>query len=232
LTLAMFPEDERALLYAAYAPDPRMRLNVGIRRRLAPLLGFDRQRIELMHSLLMTLPGAPILYYGDEIGMADDIALPDRHGVRTPMQWDASPQAGFTDHPSPYMPLIEHPTAGWRHNNVASQEADPDSLLHWVRKLVRTRKGLAAVGGGAFTYVDTGDDRLCVFRHEAPDGAVVLAVHNVSAETVTAELPVPAGGRLRRVLAGRAKGPDEVDDGRLPIWLEAHGYAWWSREAP
>jgi len=226
LTLEMVTEDERALLYAAYAPEPRMRLNVGIRRRLAPLVGYDRARIELLHSLLMTLPGAPILYYGDELGMGDDLDLPDRHGVRTPMPWSDGPQAGFSAHPAPYAPPVDHPLGGWRRTNVAAQEADPASLLHWVRRLVRTRKGLAALGGGRFDLVDAGDDRLCLFRHRRDDGATVVAVHNLSAEGVAHVWPA-GGGVWRRVLAGRALGPDAVADGRLPIELEAHGYAWW-----
>ena len=225
----LMTEEERALMYAVYAPEPRMRLNVGIRRRLAPLVGFDRGRIELLHSLLMTLPGAPILYYGDEIGMADDVDLPDRHGVRTPMPWSDAPQGGFSDHPVTYQPLVDHPIGGWRTANVAAQEADPTSLLHWVRRLVRTRKGLTPLGAGRFDLIDSGDDRLCVFRHETDDGAVV-AIHNLSTDSVTGACPVD-GGRWRRVLAGRALGPDELDGGTLPIWLEAHGYAWWSREA-
>jgi maltose alpha-D-glucosyltransferase / alpha-amylase len=232
LTLEMVTDEERALMYAVYAPEPRMRLNVGIRRRLAPLLGYDRGRIELLHSLLMTLPGAPILYYGDEIGMGDDIELPDRHGVRTPMPWSDAPQAGFSDHPAPYLPLVEHPIGGWRTANVAAQEADPDSLLHWVRHLVRTRKALPALGRGAFTLVDAADDRLCVFRHELPSGAgaggsVVMAIHNLSAETVTVQLDASPAGPWRRLLAGRAWGPDELDGAKLPVWLEPHGYAWW-----
>ncbi len=233
LTLEMVTEDERRLLYAAYAPEPRMRLNVGIRRRLAPLLGFDRARIELMHALLMTLPGAPILYYGDELGLGDDITLPDRHGVRTPMPWNDGPQAGFSDHPAPYLAPIDHPLGGWRTANVAAQEADPDSLLHWVRRLVRTRRSLKAIGAGRFALLDAGDDRLCLFAHDAGPGSHVVAVHNLSAEPVTLELRVERAGLWRRVLAGGSVGPDEVSSASedatwLPVRLEPYGYAWWS----
>jgi maltose alpha-D-glucosyltransferase/alpha-amylase len=118
LTLEMVTEEERALLLQVYAPEPHHVLNVGIRRRLAPLLGFDRARIELLHSLLMTLPGAPILYYGDEIGLGDNPHLPDRHGVRTPMPWNSGAGAGFSTHPAPYAPLVDDPQGGWRSVNV------------------------------------------------------------------------------------------------------------------
>lgn len=235
LTLEMVTEQERTLLYAAYAPEPRMRLNVGIRRRLAPLLGFDRQRIELLHSLLMTLPGAPILYYGDELGLGDDLTLPDRHGVRTPMPWDDSPQAGFSDHPVPYLPPVDHPQGGWRVVNVAAQERDPASLLHWVRALVHTRRALPALGRGRFHLHDAGDERLCVFVHQAPGVGCVVAIHNLSASPVSGRITAPGDGfttvgRWRRVFAGACSGPDEVDADTLPVVLAAHGYAWWRWE--
>jgi maltose alpha-D-glucosyltransferase / alpha-amylase len=162
--------------------------------------------------------------------MGDDIELPDRHGVRTPMPWSDAPQAGFSDHPAPYLPLVEHEVGGWRAANVAAQEADPDSLLHWVRRLVRTRKALPALGAGAFAVVDAGDDRLCVFQHVVPGpaGCAVVAVHNLSSETVTARLGLPGAGPWRRVLARGAMGPDGVDGVTLPLWLGPHGYVWWA----
>jgi maltose alpha-D-glucosyltransferase/alpha-amylase len=235
LTLEMVTEEERTLMYAAYAPEPHMRLNVGIRRRLAPLLGFDRRRIELLNSLLMTLPGAPILYYGDELGLADDPTLPDRHGVRTPMPWDDSPQAGFSDHPAPYLAPVDHPQGGWRVVNVAAQERDPDSLLQWVRRLVRTRRSLGVIGRGRFALLDVGDDRLCVFLHSDPAHGRMVAVHNLAAVAVSGRIAAPeaeaAGvGVWRRVFAGGGSGPDCVEQESLPVVLEPHGYAWWRWE--
>jgi maltose alpha-D-glucosyltransferase/alpha-amylase len=235
LTLEMVTEEERTLMYAAYAPEPQMRLNVGIRRRLAPLLGFDRRRIELLHSLLMTLPGAPILYYGDELGLGDDLTLPDRHGVRTPMPWDEGPQAGFSDHPAPYLPLVEHPQGGWRAVNVAAQERDPASLLHWVRHLVRTRRSLPAIGRGRFALLDADDERLCVFLHDGGADGRLVAVHNLAAVPVSGRLTAPAAvsarsGVWQRVLAAGSSGPDSVLGNTLPIVLEPHGYAWWRWE--
>ncbi len=228
LTLEMVTEDERALLYATYAPERRMRLNVGIRRRLAPLLGFDRRRLELMNSLLMTLPGTPILYYGDEIGLGDDVDLPDRHGVRTPMPWTDEPGVGFTDHPVPYAPPVAEGPGGYRLANVAAQESDPDSLLHWVRRLVRTRRSLAALGPGSrFSLLPCDDARLCPFLHE-DDGQRVVAVHNLADEALTGTLALPGEARWRRVFAGGDDAEaDEVIGDRLPLNLGPYGYAWW-----
>ncbi len=228
LTLEMVTEDERALLYATYAPEPRMRLNVGIRRRLAPLLGFDRRRLELMNSLLMTLPGTPILYYGDEIGLGDDIQQPDRHGVRTPMPWTDEPGVGFTENPSPYLPPVAEGPGGYHAANVAAQERDPDSLLHWVRRLVRTRRSLSALGpGGRFSVLPSDDARLCPFLHES-EGQRVVAVHNLADEPLTGTLALPNEARWRRVFAGGdASTTDEVIGDRLPLRLDPYGYAWW-----
>jgi maltose alpha-D-glucosyltransferase / alpha-amylase len=235
LTLEMVTEEERTLLYAAYAPEPQMRLNVGIRRRLAPLLGFDRRRLELLHSLLMTLPGAPILYYGDELGLGDDLRLPDRHGLRTPMPWSDGAQAGFSDHPAPYLAPVDHPQGGYKRVNVAAQEADPGSLLHWVRGLIRHRRAHPAIGRGSFALLDGGDDRLCLFSHHDRALGAMVAIHNLSATavsgTITAPGPEPRRpGAWRRTFAGGSSGPDRSDDATLPVALEPHGYAWWRWE--
>jgi maltose alpha-D-glucosyltransferase / alpha-amylase len=232
LTLEMVTEEERAFMYAHYAPEPVMRLNVGIRRRLAPLCDFDRARIELLHSLLMTLPGTPILYYGDEIGMGDDLSLPDRDGVRTPMQWDDSPGAGFSSAERTYAPLLSDPMSAPEHVNVAAAERDPDSLLHWIRRLIKTRKGRAALGGGTFAMLPSPDPALAVFLSTSERDAVV-AVHNLAAEPRRADLAVPAlaGRQLYLGFGGRLAAPATVGQralaDELPIALEAHGYAWW-----
>ena len=151
LTLEMVTPEERQFMWDFYAPEPRMRLNLGIRRRLAPLLGNDRAaRIELANSLLFTLPGSPVVYYGDEIGMGDDIWLDDRDGVRTPMQWTAGPNAGFSTAEAAdlYAPVIDDESYGYRQINVESQRGDPHSLLNRMRQMIRVRKAIPAFGRG------------------------------------------------------------------------------------
>lgn len=153
LTLEMVTEEERRYMWEQYAPEPRMRLNLGIRRRLAPLLDNDRRRIELLNALLFTLPGSPIIYYGDEIGMGDNIWLDDRDGVRTPFQWDDSPNAGFSDAPQLYAPVIDDPVYGYQKVNVAAQQADPNSLWHAMRHMIAVRKQYRVFGRGTFSFM-------------------------------------------------------------------------------
>ena len=229
LTLEMVTEEERALMYAAYAPERRMRLNVGIRRRLAPLLGFDRRKLEVMHGLLMTLPGTPILYYGDEIGMGDDVSLPDRHGVRTPMPWTDAPGVGFTDHPVPYQPPVADGPGGYRSANVADQERDPGSLLHWVRRLVATRRTLPALApGGRFAALDAGDPRVLAVHHVG-EGAHVVAVHNLADAPAPVRIAAPTEGPWRCVWSDGATHHDgTLAGGHLTVELPPYGYAWWT----
>ena len=166
-------------MWEQYAPEPRMRLNLGIRRRLAPLLDNDRRKIEMANSLLFTLPGAPIIYYGDEIGMGDNIELPDRNGLRTPMQWDASPSAGFSQAASLYSPLIDLPPYGYQVVNVAAQKADPTSLWHTIRKMILLRKQHPAFGEGDLSWIEGGTDAVLAFYRSTPQERLLL-VHNLS----------------------------------------------------
>ncbi len=191
LTLEMVTEDERQWMWQQYAPDPRMRLNLGIRRRLAPLLENDRQLIELANSILFTLPGAPIIYYGDELGMGDTIWLPDRNGVRTPMQWDASPSAGFSESDHLYSPLIDTPPYDYKSVNVAAQEADLNSLWHAIRKMIALRKAHPALATGNFTWIEGAPDAVLAFyRSVGPDH--VLLIHNLSNQPLQCELNLPS----------------------------------------
>ncbi len=157
LTLEMVTPEERQWMWEQYAPEPRMRLNLGIRRRQAPLLDNDSRRWRLLNALFLSLPGAPIVYYGDEIGMGDNIWLPDRHGVRTPMQWSAEDNAGFSDADITYYPVIDSGPFDYAHVNVAAQEDDPDSYLNLTRFLIHTRQSHAALRNGRLTWVETGD---------------------------------------------------------------------------
>jgi maltose alpha-D-glucosyltransferase/alpha-amylase len=152
LTLEMVTEEERRYMWEQYAPVPRMRLNLGIRRRLAPLLDNDPRRIKLLNAMLFTLPGSPIIYYGDEIGMGDDIWRHDRNGVRTPMQWDSSKNAGFSGADKLYEPVIDDDTYGYQRINVSDQQADPNSLWYAIRHMLTVRKHYCAFGRGTFAF--------------------------------------------------------------------------------
>jgi maltose alpha-D-glucosyltransferase/alpha-amylase len=165
LTLEMVTQEERQYMWEQYAPDPRMRLNLGIRRRLAPLLDNDRRRIDLLNAMLFSLPGTPIIYYGDEIGMGDDIWRHDRNGVRTPMQWDTSKNAGFSDADQLYEVALDDDVFGYQQLNVEQQRANPDSLWHTVRHMLRTRKQYKAFGRGSFDFeLPENDGVLCYWR--------------------------------------------------------------------
>jgi maltose alpha-D-glucosyltransferase/alpha-amylase len=153
LTLEMVTADERGFMWEQYAPDPRARLNLGIRRRLAPLVDNDQRRIRLLNAMLFTLPGSPIIYYGDEIGMGDNLSLNDRNGVRTPMQWDMSYNAGFSSAEKTYQPLIDDPVYGYQTLNIAQQKADPESLWNAIRHMLAVRKQYRAFGRGSFEFM-------------------------------------------------------------------------------
>ena len=192
LTLEMVTDQERALMLETYAKDPRAPMNVGIRRRLAPLMENDPSKIRLMLSLLFSLPGSPFLYYGDEIGMGDDLDLPDRDGVRTPMQWDASDNAGFSTGASSslYAPPISDEIYGYASVNVAAQEADPGSLLNWVRQIIAVRSRYAAFGRGTVEWLDAADSAVLAFRLSHGETSVHVAINLADRP---AECDLPAG---------------------------------------
>jgi maltose alpha-D-glucosyltransferase/alpha-amylase len=198
LTLEMVTPEERQFMWEFYAPEPRMRLNLGIRRRLAPLLSNDRARIELANSLLFTLTGSPVIYYGDEIGMGDDMWLEDRDGVRTPMQWTAGPNAGFSsaDPARLYCPLIDDETYGYRQVNVKAQQADSGSLLNQMRKMIRIRKAHAALGRGEIHFLEPANRAVLAYLRTYGDEAI-LVVNNLSSDPQWVELDLGtwAGGQ-------------------------------------
>lgn len=235
LTLEMVTEEERQFMWEFYAPEPRMRLNLGIRRRLAPLLDNDRERIEMANSLLFTLPGAPVLYYGDEIGMGDNIWLEDRMGVRTPMQWNAGLNAGFStaDPANLYSPVIDDEVYGYRRVNVEAQRADPGSLWHRMRHMIAVRKEQSILGYGDVHFLDAADTArpgsinpavLAFLRRQ--DGETLLSVNNLSAEPQTAilNLSAYAGRSPIDLLDGAALPP--VGEAPYAVELGRYGYRW------
>jgi maltose alpha-D-glucosyltransferase/alpha-amylase len=181
LTLEMVTDEDRDYMYREYAMDPRMRINLGIRRRLAPLMDNGRRRIELMHSLLFTLPGTPVMYYGDEIGMGDNIYLGDRNGVRTPMQWTGDRNAGFSraDGARLFAPVIGDPVYGYQAINVEAQDRTKTSLLHWVKRLIKVRQRYPAFALGKLRFVNPDNRRVLAFTREW-QGQTILIICNLS----------------------------------------------------
>ena len=230
LTLEMVTEEERLWMWEQYAPEPRMRLNLGIRRRLAPLLNNDRRVIELAHSLLFTLPGSPVVYYGDEIGMGDNILLEDRKGVRTPMQWDGSPNAGFSQAASDrlYATVISDPVFSPANVNVADQITTPDSLLSTFKNMIAVRKSRPAFGWGEFKWaVDTSDIEpysiAAFFRFFEDENLLIL--HNLSAREQSIDIALPSANNTLEDLFGK-KLDFTINQGRFSIELGPFEYRW------
>jgi maltose alpha-D-glucosyltransferase/alpha-amylase len=236
LTLEMVTEEERQWMWQQYAPEPRMRLNLGIRRRLAPLLGNDRRLIELANSLLFSLPGAPIIYYGDEIGMGDNIWLPDRNGVRTPMQWDASTSAGFSQTTNLYLPVINVPPYDFQKVNVMAQKADPDSLWHTIQRMIHLRKKHPTLAEGEVDWLDCKTDAVLAF-YRTLGNERLLAIHNLSHNPQSVFLhPFPIKKEWIDLLTNQSfndwvKGngdPDEIQSFKdhLQLNLSPYQYLW------
>jgi maltose alpha-D-glucosyltransferase/alpha-amylase len=193
LTLEMVTDLERDYMYDEYARDKAMRLNLGIRRRLAPLLDNDRERIELMNGMLMSLPGTPIIYYGDEIGMGDNVNLGDRNGVRTPMQWDGGWNGGFSaaDPEALYSPPLLNPVYGFQVINVQSQKRFDHSLLSWMKRLIRVRKSCAAFGRGSIEFLYPANHRILAYVRSLGN-ETILVVNNLSSAAQAVELDLKA----------------------------------------
>ncbi len=233
LTLEMVTDRERAFMYSVYAIEARARINVGIRRRLAPLMENDRRKIELMTSLLLSMPGTPILYYGDEIGMGDNIYLGDRDGVRTPMQWSGDRNGGFSraDTQRLYLPAIMDPVYGYDAVNVEAQERSPSSLLHWIRTMIGLRQAHRVFGRGAMTLLHPDNRHVAAYTREG-DGEIVLCVANLARSPQAVSLDLSRfAGRTPVEMIGWSAFPPIVDD-RYVLTLPGHAFFWFVLVAP
>ena len=226
LDLGRLTDEQRQAVFAAFGPDKDMQLyDRGIRRRLAPMLQGDRRRLELAYSLMMSLPGTPVLRYGDEIGMGDNLRLPERNSARTPMQWSTEPQAGFTKSDKPILPVISAGAYGFEHVNVAQQRRNPDSLMNWMERMIRMRKEAPEIGWGEFTTLSTRISEVLAIRYDWRNNSVVV-VHNLGAipREVWLEIGVNDDGSLVNLLSAENSQADA--NGKHCLMLEPYGYRW------
>lgn len=228
LDLGRLTDDQRNAVFAAFGPDKDMQLySRGIRRRLAPMLQGDRRRLELAYSLMFTLPGTPVIRYGDEIGMGDDLRLPERQCARTPMQWSSEPNGGFTQGDNPITPVISGSAFGFEHVNVASQRRDPNSLVNWMERMIRMRKEVPEIGWGDFVILNAGGPEVLAIRYDWRNNSVVI-VHNLSPVPrevwIDVGLEGEDGTRLINLLSGEHSTAD--DSGRHCVLMEGYGYRW------
>lgn len=229
LDLGRLTPGQRKLVFEKFGPDKSMQLyNRGIRRRLAPMLGGDRRRLELAYSLMFTLPGTPVLRYGDEIAMGDNLALPERNCARTPMQWSTEPQAGFTKSAKPVSPVIDSGPYSYHHVNVAQQRRDPDSFLNWSERIIRMRKEVPEIGWGDFRSIASPDPAIFILRYDWRNNSV-LFVHNLDEnprEIVFAPgLPKDQGRHLINLLSSDHSTANA--SGKHRLMIEGYGYRWY-----
>jgi maltose alpha-D-glucosyltransferase / alpha-amylase len=227
LTLEMVTDDERDYMWSEYAIDPRMRLNLGIRRRLAPLVDNSRRRMELLTSLLLSLHGTPVIYYGDEIGMGDNVHLGDRNGVRTPMQWNGDRNAGFSraDVHALYAPPVQDPVYGYQAVNVEAQQRIPGSLLNWMKRIIRVRKAYPVFGRGTQTFLRPENRRVLAYLREH-EGVTILCVANLSRFAQYVELDLRRfDGRTPVELIGRVHFPP-IGELSYLLTLGPHDFLW------
>ncbi len=233
LTLEMVTDVERDYLWSTYATDPRARINLGIRRRLASLMDNDRRKIELMNSLLMSFPGTPLIYYGDEIGMGDNIYLGDRNGVRTPMQWTPDRNGGFSrcDPARLYLPMIMDPVYGYEAVNVEAQSRSLASLLSWTKRLISVRKSSKVFGRGSLSFIRPVNRAVLVYIRQY-EGEVVLCIANLSRSAQAAEIDLaPWRGRVPFELLGRTNFPP-IGDAPYIVTLGPYGFFWFLLREP
>jgi len=229
LDLGRLTKTQRQRVFQAFGPDKNMQLyDRGIRRRLAPMLGGDRRRLELAYSLMATLPGTPVLRYGDEIAMGDNLDLPERNCARTPMQWSTEPHAGFTKSDRPSVPVIDRGPYGFEHVNVASQRRNPNSMLNWMERIIRMRKEVPEIGWGDFTVIRTRDPAVLIMRYDWRNNSA-LFVHNLDENpretSFKAGLAEEPSKHLINLLAEDHSHADAK--GKHRIVLEGYGYRWY-----
>lgn len=226
LDLGRLSDEQRQQVFAAFAPEKNMQLyGRGIRRRLTPMLGNDRRRLELAHSLLFSLPGTPMIQYGDEIGIGDDLSLPERECARTPMQWSAEKHGGFSNAEKTVRPVIDDAEYGYRKVNAADQRRDEKSLLNWLERMIRARKECPEISWGKLTILPAGAAEVLALRYDWRDTSLVT-IHNFAAEPrkVKLRVDVPGGERLADVFFNRESRAGE--SGAHELALEAYGHHW------
>ncbi len=231
LTLEMVTDEERDYMYRAYAHEQQMRINFGIRRRLAPLMGNDRRKIELMNGLLFSMPGTPVLYYGDEIGMGDNVFLGDRNGVRTPLQWSPDRNAGFSkaNPQRVYLPVIIDPEYHYESVNIETQRNNPQSLFWWMKRLIATRKRYRAFGRGTMEFLHPENPQILAYLRRYEDECI-LVVANLSRFSQFAELDLSEFEGICPVeVFGRTRFP-QVTDRPYPITMGPHSFLWFALE--
>jgi maltose alpha-D-glucosyltransferase/alpha-amylase len=229
LDLGRLTESQRQTVFGAFGPNKEDQLyDRGIRRRLAPMLGGDRRRLELAYSLIFTLPGTPVVRYGDELGMGDNLTLPERACCRTPMQWSTEPHGGFSKSDKPVVPVIAHGPYGFQHINAAEQRRDPNSFLNWTERIIRMRKEVPEIGWGEFKVIKTGDTAVLAVRYDWRNNSV-LFLHNFANEPREIAFSTgldsnPSNSALIDLLGGDHS---TADNGKHSVCLEAYGYRWY-----
>ncbi len=229
LDLGRLTREQRQKVFEHFGPEPGMQLyGRGIRRRLAPMLQGDRRRIELAYSLMFTLPGTPVIRYGDELGMGDNLALPERTCARTPMQWSNEPHAGFTKSRKPIVPVISGGPFGFEHVNAAQQRRDPNSMLNWTERIIRMRKEVPEIGWGDFELIRTRDPAVLAIRYDWQNNSV-LVVHNLAPTPREVSIAVGLTGEAGRWLVNLLSEDHSRGDarGKHRLLLEAYGYRWY-----
>jgi maltose alpha-D-glucosyltransferase/alpha-amylase len=229
LDLGRLTKQQRQTVFDAFGPEPNMQLyERGIRRRLAAMLEGDARHIRLAYSLMFTLPGSPVIRYGDELGMGDDLSLPERECARTPMQWSTEPQGGFTKSDAPVLPPISSGPFSFEHVNAAHQRREPDSLLNWMERIIRMRKEVPEVGWGDFAFLTTRDPAVLAIRYDWRNNSVVF-VHNLAATPREVKFEVGVEGGAGRMLVNLLSEDHSQSDasGKHCLMLEAYAYRWY-----